>query len=252
MKFLPNQVLIRTIKSAWKNSSVWAPTQRYWFLWSISWGLPDGSLVNSFMQSDDSGGRTKRYVVFNNGTLYFNEVGLREEGDYTCFAENQVGKDEMRVRVKVVTEPAVIRNKTYSVVQVPYGDVVTVACEAKGEPTPRVTWLSPTSRQIDLLENSFMFCLPENVFLLPSFLMDVGLWIDSFFLPPALLRSHFCFLKGPLFFSHDRSSIFLTVLLYVISFFCCFQGFLFMRCLNGVFFVLPCLGFMEVLGCGSW
>ncbi|XP_059857683.1 matrix-remodeling-associated protein 5 [Delphinus delphis] len=114
----------------------------------ISWGLPDGSLVNSFMQSDDSGGRTKRYVVFNNGTLYFNEVGLREEGDYTCFAENQVGKDEMRVRVKVVTEPAVIRNKTYSVVQVPYGDVVAVACEAKGEPTPRVTWLSPTSRQI--------------------------------------------------------------------------------------------------------
>lgn len=114
----------------------------------ISWSLPDGSLVNSFMQSDDSGGRTKRYVVFNNGTLYFNEVGMREEGDYICFAENQVGKDEMRVRVKVVTEPAAIRNKTYSVVQVPYGDVVTVACEAKGEPTPRVTWLSPTNRLI--------------------------------------------------------------------------------------------------------
>ncbi|XP_058906654.1 matrix-remodeling-associated protein 5 [Kogia breviceps] len=114
----------------------------------ISWGLPDGSLVNSLVQSDDSGRRTKRYVVFNNGTLYFNEVGLREEGDYTCFAENQVGKDEMRVRVKVVSEPAVIRNKTYSVVQVPYGDVVTVACEATGEPPPRVSWLSPTDRLI--------------------------------------------------------------------------------------------------------
>lgn len=114
----------------------------------IFWSVPDGSLVNSFMQSDDSGGRTKRYVVFNNGTLYFNEVGMREEGDYTCFAENQVGKDEMTVRVKVVTEPAAIRNKTYSMVQVPYGDVVTVACEAKGEPTPRVTWLSPTNRLI--------------------------------------------------------------------------------------------------------
>ncbi|XP_008580903.1 PREDICTED: matrix-remodeling-associated protein 5 [Galeopterus variegatus] len=114
----------------------------------ISWSLPDGSLVNSFMQSDDSGGRTKRYVVFNNGTLYFNEVGMREEGDYTCFAENQVGKDEMRVRVKVVAGPAAIRNKTYSVVQVPYGDVVTVACEGQGEPVPRVTWLSPTNRLI--------------------------------------------------------------------------------------------------------
>ncbi|KAL0588188.1 LOW QUALITY PROTEIN: Matrix-remodeling-associated protein 5 [Plecturocebus cupreus] len=77
----------------------------------ISWSLPDGSLVNSFMQSDDSGGRTKRHVVFNNGTLYFNEVGMREEGDYTCFAENQVGKDEMRVRVKVVTAPAAISNR---------------------------------------------------------------------------------------------------------------------------------------------
>ncbi|KAF6091101.1 matrix remodeling associated 5 [Phyllostomus discolor] len=114
----------------------------------ISWGLPDGSLVSSLMQSDDGGGRAKRYVVFHNGTLYFNEVGMREEGDYTCFAENQVGKDEMTVRVKVVTEPAAIRNKTYSVVHVPYGDVVTVACEAKGEPTPRVTWLSPTNRLI--------------------------------------------------------------------------------------------------------
>ncbi|XP_037368644.1 matrix-remodeling-associated protein 5 [Talpa occidentalis] len=114
----------------------------------ISWGLPDGSLVNPFMQADDSGGRAKRYVVFNNGTLFFNDVGPREQGDYTCFAQNQVGKDEMRVRVKVVAEPAAIRNKTPAVLQVPYGGVASVACEAKGEPPPRVTWLSPSLRPI--------------------------------------------------------------------------------------------------------
>ncbi|XP_024905526.1 matrix-remodeling-associated protein 5 [Pteropus alecto] len=115
----------------------------------IVWGLPDGSLVHSFVQSDDGGGgRGQRYVVFNNGTLYFNEVGMREAGDYTCFAKNQVGRDEMTVHVKVVAEPAAIRNKTYAVVHVPYGDVVTVACEAKGEPTPKVTWLSPTNKPI--------------------------------------------------------------------------------------------------------
>ncbi|NXP26393.1 MXRA5 protein, partial [Scytalopus superciliaris] len=114
----------------------------------ISWGLPDGSMINTFMQSDDSGSRTKRYVVFDNGTLYFNDVGLREEGDYTCYAENQIGRDEMKVRVKVVAEPATIRNKTYVIINIPYGDVVTVACEAKGEPTPKVTWLSPTNRPI--------------------------------------------------------------------------------------------------------
>uniref|UniRef100_G1NPF5 Matrix remodeling associated 5 n=2 Tax=Meleagris gallopavo TaxID=9103 RepID=G1NPF5_MELGA len=121
----------------------------------ISWGLPDGSMINTFMQSDDSGSRTKRYVVFNNGTLYFNDVGLREEGDYTCYAENQIGKDEMKVRVKVVAEPATIRNKTYVIINVPYGDVVTVACEAKGEPTPKVTWLSPTNRPIPTLSEKY-------------------------------------------------------------------------------------------------
>ncbi|KAM6290251.1 matrix-remodeling-associated protein 5 isoform 2-T2 [Porphyrio hochstetteri] len=121
----------------------------------ISWGLPDGSMINTFMQSDDSGSRTKRYVVFDNGTLYFNEVGLREEGDYTCYAENQIGKDEMKVRVKVVAEPPAIRNKTYVIINVPYGDVVTVGCEAKGEPTPKVTWLSPTNRPIPALSDKY-------------------------------------------------------------------------------------------------
>ncbi|KAK2513915.1 Mxra5 [Columba livia] len=121
----------------------------------ISWGLPDGSMINTFMQSDDSGSRTKRYVVFNNGTLYFNDVGLREEGDYTCYAENQIGKDEMKVRVKVVAEPATIKNKTYVIVNVPYGDVATIACEAKGEPTPKVTWLSPANRPIPALSDKY-------------------------------------------------------------------------------------------------
>ncbi|NWU26831.1 MXRA5 protein, partial [Dyaphorophyia castanea] len=121
----------------------------------ISWGLPDGSMINTFMQSDDSGSRTKRYVVFDNGTLYFNDVGLREEGDYTCYAENQIGKDEMKVRVKVVAEPATIRNKTHITINVPYGDVVTAACEAKGEPTPKVSWLSPTNRPIPALSDKY-------------------------------------------------------------------------------------------------
>ncbi|KAG8589864.1 hypothetical protein GDO81_006550 [Engystomops pustulosus] len=114
----------------------------------ISWSLPDGSMVNNVMQSDDSGTRSRRYVVFNNGTLYFNEVGMKEEGDYTCYAVNQIGQDEMRVSVKIVAERAVIKNKTYSVINVPYGDVVTVSCEAKGEPIPKITWLSPANRPI--------------------------------------------------------------------------------------------------------
>ncbi|XP_048350820.1 matrix-remodeling-associated protein 5 [Sphaerodactylus townsendi] len=121
----------------------------------ISWSLPDGSMVNTLMQSDDSGSRAKRYVVFNNGTLYFNEVGLREEGDYTCYAENQVGKDEMKVRVKVVAESASIRDKTFTTINVSYGDVISVGCEAKGEPTPKVTWFSPSNRPIPFLSDKY-------------------------------------------------------------------------------------------------
>ncbi|XP_030057939.1 matrix-remodeling-associated protein 5 [Microcaecilia unicolor] len=121
----------------------------------ISWSLPDGSMINTLMQSDDSGTRTRRYVVFDNGTLYFNEVGMREEGDYTCYAVNQIGQDEMRVSVKVVAEPAVIRNKEYSVINVPYGNVITIACEVKGEPTPKVTWFSPTNRPLSSLSDKY-------------------------------------------------------------------------------------------------
>ncbi|XP_072542788.1 matrix-remodeling-associated protein 5 [Salminus brasiliensis] len=114
----------------------------------IRWSLPDGTMVNSVMQSDDSGVRRRRYVVFDNGTLYFNEVGMREEGDYTCYAENQIGKDEMKVSIKVVAAAPTIRNNTYEVIRVPYGDTASLSCSAKGEPTPTVTWLSPVNRVI--------------------------------------------------------------------------------------------------------
>ncbi|KAM5181405.1 matrix-remodeling-associated protein 5 [Mantella aurantiaca] len=122
----------------------------------ISWSLPDGSMINNVMQSDDSGTRTRRYVVFNNGTLYFNDVGMKEEGDYTCYAVNQIGQDEMRVSVKVVAERPSIKNKTYSIINVPYGDVITVLCEAKGEPVPKITWLSPASRPIPLSSDKYL------------------------------------------------------------------------------------------------
>lgn len=42
----------------------------------ISWGLPDGTLVSNVLQSDDSngGGQAQRYTLFDNGTLYLNQV----------------------------------------------------------------------------------------------------------------------------------------------------------------------------------
>lgn len=115
----------------------------------IQWALPDGTMINSVMKSERNvGSRSRRYVVFDNGTLFFNEVGMREEGDYTCYAENQVGKDEMKVHVEVVADVPMIANKTHDVIRVLYGESVSLQCSAKGEPTPLIFWFSPTNRAI--------------------------------------------------------------------------------------------------------
>ncbi|KAG1956198.1 matrix-remodeling-associated protein [Pimephales promelas] len=114
----------------------------------ITWSLPDGTMVNSIAQSHDNSIRTKRYVMFDNGTLYLNEVGMKEEGDYTCYAENRIGKDEMKVHIKVLADSPIIRNNAYSVIKIPYGETAVLNCSAKGEPIPRITWTSPDQRVI--------------------------------------------------------------------------------------------------------
>ncbi|XP_035533651.1 immunoglobulin superfamily member 10 [Morone saxatilis] len=117
----------------------------------ISWALPDGTMVNPVKQRDGvSGGRSRRYVVFDNGTLYFNDVGMPEEGDYTCYAENQLGKDEMKVRVKVKVAPSPpkIQDKDKNIVKVFYGETTTLRCNTKGESMTVITWISPTNRVV--------------------------------------------------------------------------------------------------------
>lgn len=93
-----------------------------------------------------------RFVVFANGTLFFSSVGAREEGDYTCYAENQLGKDQMKVRVKIKDGAAVaaptIHDKHAKVVAVFYGETAALTCRATGEPLPAVTWTSPTNTLI--------------------------------------------------------------------------------------------------------
>ncbi|XP_026766306.3 matrix-remodeling-associated protein 5-like isoform X1 [Pangasianodon hypophthalmus] len=116
----------------------------------IKWSLPDGTMINSVMQSDDSGVRTRRYVVFDNGTLYFNDVGMKEEGDYTCYAENQIGKDEMKIHIRVVAAAPAIHNNTFEVIRVSHGETASLTCRAKGQPLPTIAWLSPNNHIIDL------------------------------------------------------------------------------------------------------
>lgn len=97
-----------------------------------------------------SPGLNCRYVVFDNGTLFFNDVGMPEEGDYTCYAENKLGKDEMKVRVRVkpATSSPHIRDKDRKVVRVFYGETVALRCNTKATVMSVVTWISPANRVI--------------------------------------------------------------------------------------------------------
>ncbi|XP_074047144.1 immunoglobulin superfamily member 10 [Macrotis lagotis] len=110
----------------------------------ISWSLPDGTMINNVMQADDNRRRSRRYILFDNGTLYFNKVGIAEEGDYTCYAQNTLGKDEMKVHLTVVTAAPRIRQSHKTYVRVTAGESALLVCEVIGEPKPQIFWLLPS------------------------------------------------------------------------------------------------------------
>ncbi|KAJ4933278.1 hypothetical protein JOQ06_030111 [Pogonophryne albipinna] len=117
---------------------------------SVRWSLPDGTMVNSVLQGEDRGGRTRRLTVFDNGTLLVPAVGMGEEGEYTCYAENQGGQDTMKVKVKIMRTslPTFTDDRSHHVVKVREGATATIPCQATGVPAPTVTWFSPTRRVI--------------------------------------------------------------------------------------------------------
>ncbi|XP_059335602.1 immunoglobulin superfamily member 10 [Ammospiza nelsoni] len=115
---------------------------------AISWGLPDGTVVNNAMLADDSGHRARRYVLFHNGTLHLNKAGVAEGGDYTCYAQNTLGRDEMKIHVTVVVAAPQIKHNHKTHVAVTAGDTAQLDCEAAGEPRAQIFWLLPSGEMI--------------------------------------------------------------------------------------------------------
>ncbi|MEE6501038.1 hypothetical protein FKM82_004042 [Ascaphus truei] len=126
----------------------------------ITWSLPDGTMINNVLQADDSGRRIRRYILFDNGTLYLNKVGITEEGDYTCYAENTLGKDEMKVHITVVTAAPRIKLNQKAHYSVRAGESAALDCEAIGEPKPKTFWLLPSSDMIAASHDRYV--LHEN------------------------------------------------------------------------------------------
>ncbi|XP_078060982.1 immunoglobulin superfamily member 10 [Mustelus asterias] len=140
----------------------------------ISWSLPDGTMVNNVLQADDSGSRTRRYVVFGNGTLYYNKVGMAEEGDYTCYAQNTLGKDEMKVHVTVVTAAPLIKEPHKRFLKVKSGDHAMFHCQAVGKPLPKILWMLPTNEIISFSKTRYNLHSNGSLVIKNTRLSDAG------------------------------------------------------------------------------
>ncbi|GLD49762.1 hemicentin-1, partial [Lates japonicus] len=86
----------------------------------------------------------KNYPVSHDGSLALRNVGLDEEGTYTCTATNTAGRDEARVQLLVQVPPVV------EVLEPPFNSPlqervanqrIAFPCPAKGLPKPVIRWL---------------------------------------------------------------------------------------------------------------
>ncbi|XP_004643987.1 immunoglobulin superfamily member 10 [Octodon degus] len=143
----------------------------------ISWSLPDGTMINKAMQADDSGHKNKRYTLFNNGTLYFNKVGIAEEGDYTCYAQNTLGKDEMKVHLTVITAAPRIRQGYRTTVRIKAGATAVLDCEVTGEPKPEIFWLLPSNDMISFSSDRYVFHANGSLSINKVKLLDSGEYV---------------------------------------------------------------------------
>uniref|UniRef100_A0A8C5CCG2 Ig-like domain-containing protein n=1 Tax=Gadus morhua TaxID=8049 RepID=A0A8C5CCG2_GADMO len=111
----------------------------------VSWSLPDGTVINNALQSDDSGVRNRRFVIFDNGTLLLQQMGKKDEGDYTCHAKNKLGRDERKVKVTVTPDAPKISPESHLLATAR----LSLPCSVDDWQQASISWTLPNGRLLD-------------------------------------------------------------------------------------------------------
>ncbi|KAF3835345.1 hypothetical protein F7725_027903 [Dissostichus mawsoni] len=112
--------------------------------------------------------RWSEFQVSPDGSLAFRNVGLADEGTYTCIATNTAGRDEAQVRLLVQVPPVV------EILEPPFNSPlqervanqrIAFPCPAKGLPKPVIRWmrngqeLSGNEPGVSILEDGTLLIL---------------------------------------------------------------------------------------------
>ncbi|XP_072885672.1 neural cell adhesion molecule 1-like isoform X8 [Hemitrygon akajei] len=81
-----------------------------------------------------------KYSLSEDGSeLTINKVGKQDDGEYICIAQNKAGDFEMEITLQVFVKPEITYAENKTVVELE--SQITLTCEAKGDPTPTITWM---------------------------------------------------------------------------------------------------------------
>lgn len=103
-------------------------------------------------------------------------MGKKDEGDYTCYARNKLGKDERKVSVTVGPDAPKIQLKSQSLVTVKLGESAKLGCVAIGEPSPNIMWISPRNEMISMPSDRFQI-LEDGLLVKKVTLDDEGKYV---------------------------------------------------------------------------
>uniref|UniRef100_A0A8C9YQ85 Ig-like domain-containing protein n=1 Tax=Sander lucioperca TaxID=283035 RepID=A0A8C9YQ85_SANLU len=138
----------------------------------ISWILPDRTFVR---EVGTVHAPLSPMSLLQNGTLHIHSLNFSSKGDYKCIASNAAGADTITYHLHVAALPPTISEEAMDTVIIQPGIVQTkLSCQATGEPTPRIMWISPRNDVISVSSDKFQIMDDGTLVVKKVILADEG------------------------------------------------------------------------------